>query len=162
MKVKTCVLAGTAVLLCMSAASNDVGSEGLSPGDLIPGIEYLMNERDFNFSSHSNRYTLLNFWATYDAESRARNIRLSNEVSKHGSGKISLCSISFYENPSIFSETIRIDKLDETMQFKEKEGKNSKLYRMYSLKKGLGNFLINEDGLIVARNIRPDELAKFD
>ncbi|MDR1556607.1 MAG: thioredoxin family protein [Tannerellaceae bacterium] len=160
MKVKTYVLAGTVVLLYISAASKDVKSEGVFPGDLAPGIESLRNGRDFSFRNHSNRYTLLNFWATYDAESRARNIRLSNEVSKMSSDKIALCSVSMDESPFVFSETIRIDKLDEATQFHEAEGKNSKLYHRYNLKKGFSNFLINEKGVIVAKNITPDELAK--
>ena len=61
MKVKTYVLAGTAALLYMSAASGDAGSEGLAPGDPAPGIESLRNEKDFSFRNHSGRYTLLNF-----------------------------------------------------------------------------------------------------
>ncbi|MDR2810506.1 MAG: thioredoxin family protein [Tannerellaceae bacterium] len=162
MKVKTCVLVGTTVLLYMSAASKDVNMEGLSPGDRAPRIKSLGNERNFNFRNHSNRYTLLNFWATYNAESRVRNIKLSNEVGKISSGKIALCSISLDESESVFSETIRIDKLDETTQFHETEGKNSKLYRTYNLKKGFSNFLIDEKGVIVAKNITPDELAKMD
>jgi hypothetical protein len=146
----------------MSTASKDVNTEGLSPGDRAPRIESLGNERKINFRNHSNRYTLLNFWATYDAESRARNIKLSNEVGKISSGKIALCSISLDESESVFSETIRIDNLDEATQFHETEGKKSKLYRMYNLKKGFNNFLINEKGVIVAKNITPDELAKMD
>jgi hypothetical protein len=48
------------------------------------------------------------------------------------------------------------------MQFHETKGKNSKLYRMYNLKKGFSNFLIDEKGVIVAKNITPDELAMVD
>ncbi|MDR1936893.1 MAG: thioredoxin family protein [Tannerellaceae bacterium] len=162
MKGKTYVLVGATVLLYMSAASKDVSSEGLSPGDLAPRIESLGNESMFNFRSHQNRYTLLNFWATYDAESRARNIRLSNEVRKSSSGKFALCSISLDESQSVFAETIRMDRLDQTTQYHEAEGKNSKLYRTYNLKKGFSNFLINEKGIIVAKNISPEELAKVE
>jgi hypothetical protein len=162
MKVKAYVLVGATVLLYMSAASKDVRSEGLSPGDLAPRIESLENERDFDFRNHSNRYTLLNFWATYDAESRARNVRLSNEVSKLSSGKIAMYSISLDESPSIFSETIRIDKLNQTTQFHAVPEKNSKLYRRYNLNKGFSNFLINEQGVIVATNITPERLTKIE
>jgi hypothetical protein len=162
MKVKTYVLVGATVLLYMSAASKDVSSVGLSPGDLAPGIESLGNERDFNFRSHSNRYTLVNFWATYDAESRARNIRLSNEVDKLSGGKIALCSISLDESRSVFAETVRMDRLDQATQYHAAEGKNSKLYRTYNLKQGFSNFLINEKGVIVARNVTPEELAKVE
>ncbi|GHT34124.1 hypothetical protein AGMMS49574_21040 [Bacteroidia bacterium] len=161
MKVKTYVLVGAAVLLNMSAASKDVRSEGLSPGDLAPRIESLGNERNFNFQNHSNRYTLLNFWAAYDAESRVRNIRLVNEVERLGVDRIAMCSISMDESHSIFSETVRIDNLSQTTQFHAEAGKSSKLYRQYNLKKGFNNFLIDEAGVIVAKNVTPEDLKQM-
>ncbi|MDR1645286.1 MAG: thioredoxin family protein [Tannerellaceae bacterium] len=162
MKVKAYVLAGMAVLLYLSAAPKEVRTEGLSPGDLAPRIESLENERDFNFRNHSGRYTLLNFWATYDAESRVRNIRLANVSGKMSRNRVVLCSVSLDESPSVFSETIRIDRLDRATQFHETKGKNSTLYRRYNLKKGFGNFLIDENGVIVAKDLTPEELAEVE
>ncbi|MDR1203433.1 MAG: thioredoxin family protein [Tannerellaceae bacterium] len=159
MKVRTYVLIVTITLLTMSAATKDVRLvEGLSPGDLAPGIKSLGNERDFNFQNHSGRYTLLNFWAAYDAESRVRNIRLANEVSKLGSEKFSFRSISLDEKKSIFSETVRIDKLNETTQFHAEQSGKSALYKKYNLKKGFKNYLINDEGVIIATDLTPDEL----
>jgi len=160
MKVRTYVLVVIVTLLTMSAATKDVRLvEGLSPGDLAPGIKSLGNERDFNFQNHSGRYTLLNFWAAYDAESRVRNIRLSNEVKKLSSEKISFRSISLDEKESIFSETVRIDKLNETTQFHAGQSEKSALYKKYNLKKGFKNYLINDKGVVIATNITPDELT---
>ncbi|MDH6304071.1 hypothetical protein M2459_000783 [Parabacteroides sp. PF5-5] len=159
MKVKAYVLIVTVMLLTMSAATKDVRLvEGLSPGDLAPRIESLGNESDFNFQNHSGRYTLVNFWAAYDAESRARNVRFSNEVSKLSSEKITLCSISLDEKESVFQETVKMDKLNETMQFHAEHGKKSALYKKYNLKKGLRNYLINDEGVIIATNVTPNEL----
>jgi hypothetical protein len=161
MKVKTYVLAGAVVLLYISAASKDVRYRGISPGDLAPGIKYSGNGKAFCIPDHSNRYILLNFWASYDATSRARNVKLANEVSKLDDGRIALCSVSFDESPSVFSETIRIDKLNRATQFNETGGKNSTLYRRYNLKKGFTSFLIDENGIIVAKDIDPKELARW-
>ncbi|MDR1499857.1 MAG: thioredoxin family protein [Tannerellaceae bacterium] len=159
MKVKTYVLAGATVLLYVSAASKDVRYEGVTPGDLAAGIESIGNGKGSDFRNRSGRYTLLSFWASYDAGSRASNVMLSNEVSRLNDDKIALHSVSFDENPTVFSVTVRIDKLDETTQFNEVEGKNSKLYRKYNLKKRFTNILINQDGIIVAKDIRPEQLA---
>jgi len=162
MKVKAYVLVGVAAFLSLSAVPKDVRSgEGFSPGDLAPRIKSLGNESDFNFQNHSGRYTLLHFWAAYDGESRARNIKLSNEISKLSSGKIALCSVSFDENKFIFSETIRMDKLDETTQFHAGRLSESDIYDKYNLKKGFRNFLINGEGLIVATDVTPEELANL-
>jgi hypothetical protein len=159
MKVKAYVLIVTVTLLTMSAATKDVRLvEGLSPGDLAPGIKSLGNERDFNFQNHSGRYTLLNFWAAYDAESRVRNIRLANEVSKLNPEKISFCSISLDGKKSIFSETVRIDKLNATTQFHAGQRGKSALYERYNLKRGFKNYLINDEGVIIATDITSDEL----
>ena len=67
---------------------------GTNPGDLAPRIESLGGESDFSFQNHSGRYTLLNFWAAYDAESRVRNVQLWNEVNKLSSDKIAMYSVS--------------------------------------------------------------------
>lgn len=162
MKIGTYVLVGIVTLISVSAVTKDVRStEGYSPGDLAPRIKSLGNESDFNFRNHSGRYTLLNFWAAYDGESRARNVKISNEISKLSSEKIALCSISFDEKESIFSETVRIDKLNETTQFHAKQLGGSALYKKYSLKRGFRNFLINENGVIVATDITPEELTNL-
>ncbi|MDR1356229.1 MAG: thioredoxin family protein [Tannerellaceae bacterium] len=161
MKVKTYVLAGATVLLYISAASQDVRYEGITPGDLAPGIKSLGNKSDLCFHNSSNRYTLLNFWASYDAESRARNVELANKVSSLDDDKIALCSVSFDENPSVFSGIIKIDKLSRDTQFNDVEGKKSALYRKYNLKKGFTNFLIDRNGIIVAKGITPEELANL-
>jgi hypothetical protein len=161
MKVKAYVLVGAAMLLNMSAAPKDVRSEGLSPGDLAPRIESLGNERDFNFQNQSTCYTLVNFWAAYDAESRMRNIKLTNEAERLGADRIAMCSISMDESSSVFSETVRMDNLSPKMQFHVAEGKNSKLYKKYNLKKGFSNYLIDEEGVIVAKNISPEGLKQM-
>ncbi len=159
MKVRTYVLVGIVTLLSVSAITNDVRStEGFSPGDLAPRIESLRNESDFNFQNHSGRYTLLNFWAAYDAESRARNTKLSNEVNKLSSEKIALRAISFDENESIFSETVKIDNLNEATQFHAGQLNKSELFQKYNLKRGLRNFLIDDKGVIVATDVTPEEL----
>ena len=68
-------------------------------------------ESDFSFQNHSGRYTLLNFWAAYDAESRVRNVQLWNEVNKLSSDKIAMYSVSLDEKESIFTETVKADRL---------------------------------------------------
>ena len=114
-----------------------------------------------SFHNQLGRYTLLNFWAAYDAESRARNVQLANEVNKFGPDKIAMCSISMDEKESIFTETVKIDKLDLSTQFHEGLGKESELYKKYDLRKGFKNFLINDEGVIIAANVTPEKLTEI-
>lgn len=162
MKVKAYVLIASVALFTMSAGTKKAQhTEGVNPGDLAPGIESLGNESNLRFQNHSGRYTLLNFWAAYDAESRARNVQLSNEINKLSSDKIAMCSVSLDERESIFTETVKTDKLDVNTQFHDELGKESELYKKYDLKKGFRNFLINDKGVIIAANVTPAELAEM-
>ena len=137
MKVRAYVLIASVALLGMSAGSKKAKlTEGVNPGDLAPRIEFLGNDAKASFHNQLGRYTLLNFWAAYDAESRARNVQLANEVNKFGPDKIAMCSIS----------------MDE---------KESELYKKYDLRKGFKNFLINDEGVIIAANVTPEKLTEI-
>ena len=160
MKVRAYVLLVAVALFAVSAGTkNAKPTVGLNPGDFAPRIESLGNETSFSFQNHSGRYTLLNFWAAYDAESRARNVQLWNEVNKLSSDKIAMYSVSLDEKESIFTETVKADKLNGTKQFREELGKKSELYGKFNLQKGLKNFLIDDKGVIIAANVTPDKLA---
>ena len=162
MKVRAYVLIASVALLGMSAGSKKAKlTEGVNPGDLAPRIEILGNDAKASFHNQLGRYTLLNFWAAYDAESRARNVQLANEVNKFGPDKIAMCSISMDEKESIFTETVKIDKLDLSTQFHEGLGKESELYKKYDLRKGFKNFLINDEGVIIAANVTPEKLTEI-
>ena len=162
MKVRAYVLIASVALLGMSAGSKKAKlTEGVSPGDLAPRIGFLGNDAKASFHNQLGRYTLLNFWAAYDAESRARNVQLANEVNKFGPDKIAMCSISMDEKESIFTETVKIDKLDLSTQFHEGLGKESELYKKYDLRKGFKNFLINDEGVIIAANVTPEKLTEI-
>lgn len=161
MKVRAYVLFVAVVLFTISAGTkNAKPTVGSNPGDLAPRIEFLGNGSDFSFQNHSGRYTLLNFWAAYDAESRVRNVQLWNEINKLGSSKIAMYSISFDEKESVFAETVKTDKLEGTKQFHERLGSKSELFGKYNLQKGFRNFLIDDKGVIIAANIAPKDLTK--
>ncbi|MBP7486608.1 MAG: thioredoxin family protein [Parabacteroides sp.] len=160
MKVRAYVLLVSVGILVMSASTKKARlSEGNTPGNLAPRIESLENEREFSFQNRSGRYTLLNFWAAYDAESRALNIQLWNEVKKLSSSEIEMISISFDKSSSVFAETVKTDRLNEENQFRDGMGTESELYGKYALKKGFKNFLIDDQGVIVAVNVAPDEIS---
>lgn len=160
MKVKAYVLIVSTALLGMSAGSRKATpTVGANPGDIAPGIELTGNGGNDGFRNQPGCYTLLNFWAAYDAESRARNVRLAHEIDKMETSSITLRSISLDENESIFTETVRMDGLDRSSQFHDRRGKSSDLYKKYDLKKGLRNFLIDDKGMIVATNITPEQLT---
>lgn len=160
MKLTTCVLSCLVALLFLSARTEKAApTEGYRLGDLAPGIEYAENDEMIDFSN-SECYTLVNFWAAYDATSRVRNMQLWNKVNELDSTQLMFYSISMDENQSVFTETLKTDKLGTTNQLCYKEGKNSPVYKKYGLKNGFCNFLINKEGIIVAKDVTPDELLQ--
>lgn len=162
MKIRAYVLLVSTAILIMSASTKKARlSEGITPGNLAPRIETLGNGSNFDFQNHSGRYTLLNFWAAYDAESRARNIQLWNEVSKLSPDQIAMLSVSFDEKETIFTETIKADKLNANNQFRDVQGKQSDVYREYKLDNGFRNFLIDDKGVIIAANVTPKQLPEL-
>ncbi len=162
MKVRAYVLFVVAALLTVSAGTKKAKpTVGLNPGDLAPRIEFLGNDYNSHFQNQSGRYYLVNFWAAYDGESRARNVQLWNEVRKLHSDQITMYSCSLDERESVFYETIKADKLEGTNQILEKQGKNSDVYKSFKLKKGFRNFLIDEKGIIIAADVTSSDLKKI-
>ncbi|MDR0756410.1 MAG: thioredoxin family protein [Tannerella sp.] len=110
------------------------------------------------FSNPSKQYTLLSFWAAYNAVSRVHNIQLHAKVSKMDSTRIRMYSASMDERFSVYAGTLKTDKLENARHLFDGLGAKSPLYKQYNLKRGFGNFLIDDRGVIVATNIRPEDL----
>ena len=97
MKFKTYVFIASLVLLEVAAGSKDGNfTEGVNPGDLAP--ELIVKEKEGNsnikFANSEGRFTFVNFWAAYDAESRLSNILFCKEANAIGSNKLKIYSIS--------------------------------------------------------------------
>lgn len=130
-------------------------TEGIQPGNLAPGI----NLQDVNLKSKN--YVLLQFWAAYDAQSRIKNTRMHNVISHLETDDIELVSVSLDENESVFRGVIKADDLSPETQFNEPEGRNSEVFKTYRLNAGFNNWLIDSNGMIVAKNVSPEEIAGY-
>lgn len=164
MKLKAYLLVASVVFLGIAAETKNAKPvEGVNPGDLAPRIKLEENESTIHFQNQNGRYTLINFWAAYDAESRARNVKLWNEVNKLNASteKVAMYSISLDEKTSVFEETVKMDKLEGTAQLHERQGNQSEVFKKYKLDKGLKNFLVNDEGVIIAANITPERLEEL-
>ncbi|MDR2805165.1 MAG: thioredoxin family protein [Dysgonamonadaceae bacterium] len=129
-------------------------TEGIQPGNLAPEINcqgiYLKG----------NGYVLVQFWAAYDPQSRLENTRMYNVISRSGIANLRMVSISFDENPSVFQGVIKTDHLNEASQWNEVNGTHSALFKNYRLKAGFGNYLLDSNGMIAAKNLSPSEVLE--
>lgn len=163
MKIKASILSGVVATLFLSVGTERAGiTEGFQIGDYAPAI--ILPEfggRAIDFREHAGQYTLVNFWAAYDAESRVRNIQLRNSVKELDSSLLAVHSISMDERKSVFEGTLKADGLEKTNQWNDRRGKSSALYKMYGLEKGLRNFLIDDKGVIVGVDLSPREVIRI-
>ena len=71
-----------------------------------------------------------------------------------------MISISFDRYPSVFRTAVRQDGIGDNV-YQEMEGENSEIFKSYDLKHGIINCLVDDRGVIVAKNVSPSELASL-
>ena len=133
-------------------------SEGISPGNLSPDFK-LENNLGQQVSLRQLRgvKVLVNFWAAYDAGSRMKNVQLWNALKKEGQEVIML-SISFDKSKSVFKRTLLVDGIEGGNQYVDTSGSESEIFKMYRLEKGFKNYLIDEKGVIIAKDVTVENL----
>lgn len=146
-------------LISFSFVGKDTPTEGVTVGDKAPAFTLRNNEQMLTSQQLKGSYVLLSFWASYDAASRTQNAILSHAAQQ--CGNVKMVSVSFDEYKSVFDETVRKDQIDSENCFWEQEGRDSKLYRFFRLEKGLKNFLLDDKGVIVAKNVTVSDLSAF-
>lgn len=154
-----------ALLMCIlvSFGDKDKPTKGLNLGDSAPNFEIrtLSNkDSNINLTDLQGQYVLLSFWASYDAQSRMNNVSLSNMLRLNNSN-VKMVSISFDNYLSIFKETIKKDQIVTSNCFVDLAGEQSKLYNQYNLSQGFTNYLINNKGIIVAKNLSTKDLSEY-
>ena len=159
------------VLLISSLTSfieKDRPVTGLSIGEYAP--DFFISDDDSDeldavhrkLSSLRGNCVLVNFWASYDAPSRIRNIEMSRALNqKDAQHEVEFVSVSFDEYASIFRETVRKDGIVGAGCFVDTAGEKSGIFRKYGLKRGLTNYLLDENGMIIAKNISVAELSSY-
>ena len=155
------------VLLISSLTSfveKDKPTGGLNVGDIAPDfcIQTMSSAGQpvHDLSDLKGRYVLLSFWASYDAHSRMLNASLSNALRSAGLD-VEMVSVSFDEYPSIFEETVRMDQIVTPACVVETAGESSGLFKKYRLGRGFTNYLLDDDGVIIAKNISASELSAY-
>ena len=154
------------LLICSLTAfvEKDKPTGGLSEGDVAPDfkIESTSNGQPaFKLGNLKGKYVLLSFWASYDAQSRMQNVSLSNALRSTAHNNVKMVSVSFDEYQSIFEETIRKDQIVTPTCFVETKGEYSGLFKKYRLGRGFTNYLLDDNGVIIAKNISAAELSAY-
>ena len=148
-----------------SFVEKDKPTGGLNVGDIAPDFKIQSMSAGqplAELSDMKGKYVLLSFWASYDAHSRMQNASLSNVLrSASRNENVEMVSVSFDEYQSIFKETIRKDQIVTPTCFVETKGESSGLFKKYRLGRGFTNYLLDENGVIIAKNISAAELSAY-
>lgn len=131
---------------------------GLSPGSKFPQIQLTDSVYgSFDLAAQEGKYVVLNFWASYDALSRMSDIRLKQAVDRLERDDVAYISVSFDRSPVVFEETILADGCTASHYF-DRRGTDSDVYEKAGLKTGFNNFLLDPQGVIIAKNVDPEKL----
>ncbi|MBP5457140.1 MAG: hypothetical protein J6Y37_11635 [Paludibacteraceae bacterium] len=136
----------------------------VNPSELYVGQAFPQTEIA---EPHKGELVLVNFWAAYDAASRDKNVRFSTVVKKFdekamaGNSRLKSISISMDRFPAVFEEVVKQDGLNFSEVALEADGFQSKLAKELKLNNQFGNFLVDEQGKIIAKDFTPEELEKM-
>src|SRR5690554_1391840 len=156
--VNFCLIAIFSLALSSGSVKDAAPSIGYYPGEIIPDIVLTDLDGDtYNLSDFKGKKVVVNFWAPYDAQSRATNVLLHNYL-KMNNADITFLSVSFDINKDVIERTFEMDSLDKNSQFCEVNGADSELYYDFKLNRGFRNYLIDENGFIEAMNFTLDDL----
>ena len=145
-----------------SFVEKDKPTGGLNVGAMAPDfkIQTMSAEQSqTELSDLKGKYVLLSFWASYDAHSRMQNASLSNVL--RSSRNEEMVPVSLDEYQPIFKETVRKDQIVTPTCFVETKGESSGLFKKYRLGRGFTNYLLDENGVIIAKNISAAELSAY-
>lgn len=145
--------------ISFSFVGKDTPTEGLTIGDKAPEFKICGEKQLVNLKYLRGKYVLLSFWASYDADSRMKNVSLNHVVGK--TDNVEMVSVSFDDYKSIFNETIKKDRITTSKCFVELSGNRSDIYKTYRLHKGFKNYLLDENGVIIAKDIVASELLSY-
>ncbi|NDW11537.1 hypothetical protein D0T50_01380 [Bacteroides sp. 214] len=148
------------ILICSltSFVAKDKPTGGLGVGHIAPDFKIETASGVVSLKSMKGQYVLISFWASYDAQSRMQNASLNNALPV-GSQQIRMVSVSFDTYQSIFDETVRKDQIETSDCFVDTRGEKSGLFKKYALNRGFTNYLLDENGVIIAKNISAKELV---
>ncbi|MEN9522412.1 MAG: hypothetical protein RL065_789 [Bacteroidota bacterium] len=122
----------------------------------------LPNQKDqiIKLSKQKGKWILLDFWASWCKPCRNENPNVVAAWQKFKSKNFVVFSVSLDDNKGKWVDAIKADHLDWATHVSELKGWNSSVCKDYYINEIPTNYLINPEGIIVARNLRGEELME--
>jgi len=148
-----------AVNLLKRKLNNSGKSMTTNVGDQVPEISS-PNPQGVMISleNYKGKYVLIDFWASWCAPCRAANPKLVKIYSRFHSKGFDILSISLDKKKSAWINAIKKDHLS-WKQMSDLAGWESTPAAIFNIKGIPANFLINPKGIIIAKDLQPEELT---
>ncbi len=158
----------TLLLFLAVSASVFAGNEpktGIEIGDKAPNIIEQSNDGDeMKLSDLKGKYVLIDFWASWCPPCRRENPHVvsayeeyKDKAFKNGNG-FTIFGVSLDNNKAAWERAIKADGLSWKYHVSDLKGWNSRHAAVYRVRGIPSNFLIDGDGVIVAKNLRGAKL----
>ena len=139
---------------------------GLELGDKVPELRTtLLDGADFDLESLHGKMVLIDFWASFDGESRVENHgkmmlqkKYANTKFYNGEGFV-VVSVSLDRFKSPLAKAIKEDGLTKALHICDYQGAESSIAKSFAVKKPV-NYLIDGDGRLVARSSSINKVAE--
>ncbi len=118
-----------------------------------------VNNHPVRLSDFKGKIVLVDFWASWCKPCREEHPDLITVYQKYKDKQFDILSVSIDEDMTLWKDAVKLDKLSWT-QVSDLKGLNNVALKQYGVVKIPSNVLIDKSGIILARNIKPKQLAE--